>query len=372
MIACSSVHTAVASPQQDCRRACVDEHINNGRIFIINPDKRAHYHRGGGQSPAQVGESGQFIGRLKFRLTLHHWLFALKIVVTCALLIWVLRNASLTSLSNLILGADLWLIVAGVLVLFSILLPATVRWQLVLRSLSTRLSYNMLFTWMVAASFFNQVLPSTMGGDVFRAHWCRRAAIKLSTALSSILIDRLCALISGILLCLLSIPLLIELLEGRELLMALAAPVAGVAGLFLLLIARYLSQSRFTIIRTVATFSAQLYSTLFSLRTGMWIIIAGLITHLVRIVGIWILSDALQLDIHLLTCLALVPICLLLSMVPISLGGWGVRESVFVVAFGYAGVSATDALALSVVFGFASIVAALPGALVWLGLGDAK
>jgi glycosyltransferase 2 family protein len=64
--------------------------------------------------------------------------------------------------------------------------------------------------------------------------------------------------------------------------------------------------------------------------------------------------------------LVLFPAVLLLSMLPISLGGWGVRESAMVVAFALVGVPADAALATSILYGLCLLAASLPGGLVWL------
>jgi hypothetical protein len=53
-------------------------------------------------------------------------------------------------------------------------------------------------------------------------------------------------------------------------------------------------------------------------------------------------------------------------MLPISVGGWGVREGAAIGLFGLVGVSSADALAWSILLGLAGIVAAIPGSLLWL------
>jgi len=60
---------------------------------------------------------------------------------------------------------------------------------------------------------------------------------------------------------------------------------------------------------------------------------------------------------------------ILFSMVPITIAGWGVREGAMVVALGTVGVGREEALAISVLFGIASAIAALPGGLIWLATG---
>jgi hypothetical protein len=62
----------------------------------------------------------------------------------------------------------------------------------------------------------------------------------------------------------------------------------------------------------------------------------------------------------------IVPIAFLVTALPLSIGGWGARESGFVVGFGWVGLAATDALALSILFGVLNMAVRLPGGLIWL------
>jgi hypothetical protein len=62
----------------------------------------------------------------------------------------------------------------------------------------------------------------------------------------------------------------------------------------------------------------------------------------------------------------IVPIANLSALLPISISGWGVRESAFVLGFGMVGVAAADALALSILFGLLNMLVGVSGGLVWL------
>ena len=73
----------------------------------------------------------------------------------------------------------------------------------------------------------------------------------------------------------------------------------------------------------------------------------------------------MQLDVRLLDCILLVPPVILVTVVPISIAGWGVREGAMVVAFGFIDVPASAAFAVSVLFGLTLAAASLPGSLIW-------
>ena len=97
---------------------------------------------------------------------------------------------------------------------------------------------------------------------------------------------------------------------------------------------------------------------------------SALVQHLLRVLILACLAAGLDMDITLASLFALTPAALLVAMVPVSLGGWGVRELTFVYFLGLAGVGAEAALALSIVFGLVRLVVGAVGGLAWLAVND--
>jgi hypothetical protein len=79
--------------------------------------------------------------------------------------------------------------------------------------------------------------------------------------------------------------------------------------------------------------------------------------------------QAVAAPVGFASILFLMPPVLLIATVPISIAGWGVRESSMVVAFAYAGLAQSDGLMLSILFGAASFALGVGGGLVWIASG---
>ena len=62
----------------------------------------------------------------------------------------------------------------------------------------------------------------------------------------------------------------------------------------------------------------------------------------------------------------LTPPIMLITMMPISIAGWGVREATMMVAFGYAGLAQTDGTVVSILFGAVYFILGAIGGLVWI------
>ena len=95
----------------------------------------------------------------------------------------------------------------------------------------------------------------------------------------------------------------------------------------------------------------------------------SIFSHAWTVLIAFVLSLGMGVEVGLLEMMVLVPPVVLMSMLPISLAGWGVREGAMVAALGLVGVAPADALALSVVFGLILLIGALPGAAIWFVTG---
>jgi glycosyltransferase 2 family protein len=62
----------------------------------------------------------------------------------------------------------------------------------------------------------------------------------------------------------------------------------------------------------------------------------------------------------------LIPPIVLITMLPISIAGWGVREATMMVAFGYVGLAQTDGTVVSILFGAVYFIVGRVGGLVWI------
>ena len=96
----------------------------------------------------------------------------------------------------------------------------------------------------------------------------------------------------------------------------------------------------------------------------------SVIGHLMMVSAIFILSNELQLGVSFVDCLVLVPGVMLLSAVPVSIAGWGVREAVMVAAMGLLGVATDASTSLSLIYGFIMVVIGLVGGVLWFANPD--
>lgn len=301
----------------------------------------------------------------------HPWIsVAVKAAITLSLLGWLLDRIELGPLLANLGSLDPWLTAAATALMMAQLLVTGWRWSLVQSSIHAPLNRAAVIRLTMIGQFFNQTLPSAIGGDAVRAWLAAREGIPVSKAIAGVLADRLIALAILVAIVGVTLPLFHARVPDPALRIAaasiVAATAAGVA-LFALLgprLALWLGGYRRT---QAAAQLARDFGALVAVsrRTGA-IIAISVIVHLAVIGSVWLLAQGLAIDVSAVDCLVIVPPIVLLTTLPVSIAGWGVRESATVIGFGFLGVAPADALALSVAFGLVQIAIGMPGGVAWL------
>ncbi len=298
-------------------------------------------------------------------------LFAAKLFVSGACFWYVLRQVDFADVLRTLPMIDFrWAAFAVLIVMLQIPLVG-LRWCYVLDALALR-PETMTRTAAIAVTaigaFFSQVLPN-VAGEGIRVWLLTRFGCGWKNAMTSVLIDRgvgiglLIAFAFGILL----LPSALTALGGyREVVLGVygAALLLGALGLvFMPHFVPLLERWRYS--RWIATFATAVRRVII----GPWsvaIIGIGCLVHALTIVAIWSIARAQGLELPVLEAAVLFTVMLGIMLVPISVGGWGLRELAVVSLLGNHGVAPERALLFSVCFGLVLVAGALPGAVVWL------
>jgi hypothetical protein len=250
----------------------------------------------------------------------------------------------------------------------------TVRWRLILRHvIGADLPYRRLFGIYYASVFFTQVLPS-IGGDVVRVLYGRMLGSTSGRLIISVVLDRGVALAALLLVALLALPFLGPFDQGHTVLRSTGVVAGGgllaaYGGCLLVRAVRGASiwEGLPYWIRDLAECGAWSLTS----RTGLYgLIPLSALVHLLSIAAFFVTAHAVNVPLAVPVVLAVVPILLLVQVLPISIGGWGVREAAAVALLGMTGVDAASGLLVSIMFGVLLLLATLPGALFWLILRE--
>ena len=105
---------------------------------------------------------------------------------------------------------------------------------------------------------------------------------------------------------------------------------------------------------------------LFSRVHGPKVAVLSLLVHVLAVVIAWCVVQSIAAPVLFGQIFQLVPPVMLITMLPISIAGWGVREATMGLAFGYAGLMASEGVNISLLFGAVSFIVGAVGGLVWI------
>jgi glycosyltransferase 2 family protein len=297
-------------------------------------------------------------------------LLAAKAIVTFALLGWLLARIELGPVLARLSSIDAGWAVAAVAIMAAQILLTGWRWALIARVIGAPLAIEPALRLTLVGHFFSQTLPSAIGGDAVRGFLAAREGMPGTKAASSVIIDRGTALVLMVVLIGVLLPLFFARVPdpawrtGVSILVA--ASIGGLA-VFLLIgerAATLLGRHRFT--APFATLARELRRVLVGAPESKIILITAIIVHLLVATGAYTIAQGLGIAISLVDCWVMIPPVVLLTTLPISIAGWGVREGATVALLGFVGVTPADALATSVAFGLVLIVVGIPGGVLWL------
>jgi glycosyltransferase 2 family protein len=219
-------------------------------------------------------------------------------------------------------------------------------------------------------AFFNQTLPSSIGGDAVRLWLVKHTGAGWRAATYSILTDRAIGLIALALIIVASLPWSYQLIADSNGRLALVfvdfAALGGGLGFLLLghLPWRWLKTWWPT--KHVHACSVIANKVIFNWRSGPKIATLSLSIHVLAVVIAWCAVRSISAPANFEQVFMLIPPIMLITMMPISIAGWGVREATMMVAFGYAGLAQMDGTVVSILFGAVYFIVGALGGLVWI------
>lgn len=302
-------------------------------------------------------------------------LLTLKLLISGALIVFVLSKIDMATAKARIMQVEPGFLVLAALGFISQYVLCAVRWRAVLMPLGGRIAVPRIIHLFYIGAFFHQTLPASVGGDAVRAYLTYRDGLGLRVSVSGIMLERVCTITALVLLVAVTQPFFLPQVgaeTGTWMVYVVVGAVAFVIGgiVFLSLLDRIPeTYRRWRVISALAKLAADTRALFFSpvaaARALGWAV-AG---HITLSIAVYLLARGLQLPISLLDSLALFPPVLLMTALPISIAGWGVREGSMVFAFGLIGIGTSDALVLSVLYGLLTLFLALPGGILWLTSG---
>jgi uncharacterized protein (TIRG00374 family) len=306
-------------------------------------------------------------------------LAAVKVILTIGLFALALRSIDLGDVLLHIRRLSLIVLVSTTGLLCCQMIIAAARLSAITGILASSVSLATSVRINLIGAFFSQALVTFVSGDVVRTMLLRRTcALPMRESISAVTLDRVVGLLSTLLLVSITAPWAIQL-TGDETMRHSMEVLAMIGALLILAFALVGYVARHPeiveIVRARIKGSKFIYVLLdlgtvarhlFRARQALpKILFTSLLIQLINVAVIFFLINGMGADVSIWQCMLIVPTVMLISLLPFSVAGWGLRESAMSTGFALIHAPVAAAVAASVIFGILTLLISLPGGLLW-------
>lgn len=302
-----------------------------------------------------------------------------KVAVSLLLLAFLFSRVDIAKIWDSARHASLPWLVAALVVWTLNIAAATWRWHLLLEAQDVRMPRKTLFSSFLVANFFNNFLPSNIGGDVIRIRDTAPAAQSTTLAATVVLVDRGLGLMGLVLISAMGASMAVGL-HGQGVLpiwpswlwlgffasAAVAVPMMyapeGLGRLLKPLTFLHPEWAEKQILHLTETLSRfrEKPSSLIGCFGGAVVVQALIVAFYLTVVY------ALNIPVKAQDLAVIVPLSLIVQMLPVSVNGFGVREATFSFYFTRVGLPIESAVLLSLVAAGITMLHSLSGAAVYV------
>ncbi len=286
------------------------------------------------------------------------FLTLLKGSISVALLLLVFRKTDLSETWIALQSANLIFFVIAFLVYLISYYIRAYRWDVLLKARGIHTSKLYLFQSYIVGIFFSNFLPSTIGGDAVRVYDIWRIKPDKTYAVTVVFLDRLLGLVV-LIFCSFGALLAAQILDARLLSLhvwgtfdklfgnLVSSPVLPFVFLIVLVgfglicltqlrsIIAFIQNAKMPpLLQTLKSKLARAMKSLLIFRKKKGVLAQGLIWSLFVQISVifhyYLIAVALNLPISFLTFFLIVPLATIVTMLPVSINGIGLRENAFI------------------------------------------
>jgi glycosyltransferase 2 family protein len=242
------------------------------------------------------------------------------------------------------------------------------RWQRALAVFDVEVPFGTLVSHYFAGQFVGNVLPSTIGGDVLRVSWATKTTGSGQVGFASVVLERLTGFVVLPVIAVLGFVLRPSLLEADHAWIALAIAGVSFAALLVILFAAAHPRlaGRFRDHENWMRFIGSVHVGVDRLRRqprlAVGLLGAAFVYQASTVLVVYFAVRTLGVDLPIAAIIAFAPAVAMAQVLPLSLGGLGVREGLLVILLEPFGVSTGRAVAIGLLWYAMMLVVSLAGA----------
>jgi uncharacterized protein (TIRG00374 family) len=292
--------------------------------------------------------------------------------VSIGILYFLFRQIDWNDLMSLTRQLSLPLLGAALAIILLAVLLSAYKWQRLLVVQHVDAPLPRLFVYYLIGLFFNNFLPTNIGGDVVRMHDLSKYTGRTSESVASVIAERLIAAFALALAA--SAGLLFSYrLSHRFGGLIVAILALALAAILIFAVERWrkalgkrlMLPGWFQLRWRLGSFGTSVGACMQNRANLVWVIALSIGFHCTVVLVAYFIFLSLGVTVPITYCLLFIPIISAMQMLPISISGFGVREGAYVYFFGSVGLSSAEAIASSLLFWVLVAVVSLAGGAVF-------
>ncbi|MDO8662493.1 MAG: lysylphosphatidylglycerol synthase transmembrane domain-containing protein [Candidatus Omnitrophota bacterium] len=297
----------------------------------------------------------------------------LRITISAALLVFLFKvnKIDIHALGADIKSADKALLLTGFIIFFLVYILGFLRWRMLLEAARIDIPIKRLITSFSGGIFFSIVLPSTIGGDVVKTADLAEHTRKAKEVIATVFLDRLSGYIGLVLVILPTLLWNRDLMRDKVVFSSISAIVIILVIILLVLFNKFI-YSKITsflaapgagrIKEAIKDLHYEIHIFQHRKKLIAYNLALSFIIQLIMPVSVYFIALSLGIKANFIAFLIFLPIIGAITLLPIAIGGLGLRESLFVVYFAKVGIAKQLALAMSLLsFSFVLFYGAVGG-----------
>lgn len=298
-----------------------------------------------------------------------------RMIISTSIIVLLLMHMDIDVLVSTSIGFDpLFFTGALVFILFQILFLA-MRWHSILNTGRTKTTFDISLFMNIAGYFANVLFITSVGGILAKSALALRHGFSIAQTIFATVLDRFMTFIALVLFSILGLPFLVNMLDTKIFTMlGMSVTALMLTGFVVAVFLTSGSFGKFILSnRKISRLAVHLRKLKGERRLWAQLSIQSILAQFCFITAVYILSLGIDGG-HTKTIefFALMPILALISSLPISVGGWGLREGAFVYGLGLIGFSIENAFLLSIQVGLVTLIAPFIVSLPYLFVTDYK
>jgi len=297
-----------------------------------------------------------------------------RISISALLLYFLFRQVDSKSIWDIIKGADWALLFLGFLINALSYLLGVYRWKMYLDGAGVRLPFKRVLISFSGGLFFNLFLPSTIGGDVVKGIDLAMHTKKPKEIVASMLLDRLSGYAAMVIISVTAVLLGYHLINDPIVLLVVGLVTFVLVCAFLTLFNNFIFEKVSKFLNKkggrIAGALQRLHQEIYLFRNRKKLLVKNFLLSMViqasAPLAFYVIALSLGLKTNIIYFFILIPVIAAITMLPVSIGGLGLRDASTIFFFAKVGIDNHVSFAISLLGFFYILVISVMGGILYV------